>query len=232
MQPTDVTRRGLLGTTAAGLATLPLAAHAAPTPPPPEIPVVPPVAGATEMVHVVLHVNGRDIPLLVEPRVSLLDALREYAGLTGTKKGCDHGSCGACTVHVDGKRVVSCLSLAARMQGRRITTIEGLAATAPAPAPAHPAKGQGSAHVVDANATDPRAAAALHPVQAAFIRHDGFQCGYCTPGQIMSAAALLQEGHAGSDDEIREWMSGNICRCGAYPNIVAAIRDAAGREPA
>ncbi len=221
MHPPDVTRRGLLGTTAAGLATLPMAAHALQTPLPPEIPVVPPLAGATEMVHVVLHVNGRDVPLLVEPRVSLLDALREYAGLTGTKKGCDHGSCGACTVHVDGRRVVSCLSLAARMQGHQITTIEGLAATA------HAAKGQG-AHAPDAHAPD----AALHPVQAAFIRHDGFQCGYCTPGQIMSAAALLQEGHAGSDDEIREWMSGNICRCGAYPNIVAAIRDVAGREPA
>ncbi|MGI4975878.1 MAG: (2Fe-2S)-binding protein [Janthinobacterium lividum] len=222
MQQPDVTRRGLLGTTAAGLAALPLAAHAAGTPAPPEIPVVPPVAGATEMVHVVLHVNGRDVPLLVEPRVSLLDALREYAGLTGTKKGCGHGSCGACTVHVDGKRVVSCLSLAARMRGRQITTIEGLAATAHAAAP--------GAHTVPASPQD--GAPALHPVQAAFIRHDGFQCGYCTPGQIMSAAALLQEGHAGTDDEIREWMSGNICRCGAYPNIVAAIRDVAGREPA
>ncbi len=216
MQQPDVTRRGLLGTTAAGLATLPIAAHALQTPQPPEIPVVPPVAGATEMVRVVLHINGRDTPLLIEPRVSLLDALREYAGLTGTKKGCDHGSCGACTVHVDGRRVVSCLSLAARMQGRQITTIEGLAATAHPPAKGHTA------------APD----TALHPVQAAFIKHDGFQCGYCTPGQIMSAAALLKEGHAGSDDEIREWMSGNICRCGAYPNIVAAIRDASGREPA
>ncbi len=250
MQQLDVTRRGLLGTTAAGLAALPLAARAAGTPVPPEIPVVAPVAGATEMVHVVLHVNGRDVPLLVEPRVSLLDALREYAGLTGTKKGCDHGSCGACTVHVDGRRVVSCLSLAARMQGRQITTIEGLAATAHPAAAGEAAAGRGVAGKGIAGGTgaagaggagaqgqgvhvaEARAGAALHPIQAAFIRHDGFQCGYCTPGQIMSAAALIQEGHAGSDEEIREWMSGNICRCGAYPNIVAAIRDVAGREPA
>ena len=238
MQQPDVTRRGLIGTTAAGLAVLPLAARAAGTPLPPEVPVVPPVAGATEMVHVVLRVNGRGVPLLVEPRVSLLDALREYAGLTGTKKGCDHGSCGACTVHVDGRRVVSCLSLAARMQGRQITTIEGLAATArPAHAAADPHVGASKGPAVkEAGGSAAGGAgdggAALHPVQAAFIKHDGFQCGYCTPGQIMSAAALIQEGHAGSDEEIREWMSGNICRCGAYPNIVAAIRDVAGREPA
>ena len=147
---------------------------------------------------VVLRVNNRDLPLTIEPRTSLLDALREYAGLTGSKKGCDHGSCGACTVHVDGKRVVSCLTLAARCQGRPVTTIEGLA---------------------DGDT--------LHPMQAAFLHHDALQCGFCTPGQIMSAAALVTEGHAGSDDEIREWMSGNICRCGAYPNIVAAVRDAA-----
>ena len=246
MQQPDVTRRGLIGTTAAGLAVLPLAARAAGTPLPPEVAVATPAAGATEMVHVVLRVNGRDVPLLVEPRVSLLDALREYAGLTGTKKGCDHGSCGACTVHVDGRRVVSCLSLAARMQGRQITTIEGLAATAHAGAgAAHVGAREGSgtreagtreAGAREAGGTEgargQAAGAALHPVQAAFIRHDGFQCGYCTPGQIMSAAALIQEGHAGSDEEIREWMSGNICRCGAYPNIVAAVRDAAGREPA
>jgi xanthine dehydrogenase YagT iron-sulfur-binding subunit len=147
-----------------------------------------------------LQVNGRALPLTVEPRTSLLDALREYAGLTGTKKGCDRGACGACTVHVDGRRVVSCLTLAARCQGKAVTTIEGLGADSQ-----------------------------LNAVQAAFLHHDGFQCGYCTPGQIMSAAALINEGHTGSDGEIREWMSGNICRCGAYPNIVAAIRDAAGK---
>jgi xanthine dehydrogenase YagT iron-sulfur-binding subunit len=147
---------------------------------------------------IVLQINGDQLPLAVDPRTSLLDALRERAGLTGTKKGCDRGSCGACTVHIDGKRVLSCLTLAARAQGKAITTIEGLA------------KGD-----------------ALHPVQAAFLHHDGYQCGYCTPGQIMSATALIKEGHTGSDTEIREWMSGNICRCGAYPNIIAAIRDAA-----
>ena len=147
-----------------------------------------------------LQVNGNRLPLSVEPRTSLLDALREQASMTGTKKGCDRGACGACTVHIDGRRVVSCLTLAARCQGKAIATIEGLASGGD-----------------------------LHPVQAAFLHHDGFQCGYCTPGQIMSAVALIHEGHAGSDAEIREWMSGNICRCGAYPNIVAAIRDAAQR---
>jgi xanthine dehydrogenase YagT iron-sulfur-binding subunit len=164
------------------------------------------VAGADEAVaqagpgpvDVTLKLNGSDVRLQVEPRTSLLDALNLQLDLTGTKKGCDHGSCGACTVHVDGRRVVSCLTMAARCDGRAVTTIEGLA--------------QGDAP---------------HPMQAAFLAHDGFQCGYCTPGQIMSAVALVQEGHAGSDDEIREWMSGNICRCGAYPNIVAAVREAA-----
>ena len=147
---------------------------------------------------VTLNVNGRDHELTLDPRTSLLDALREHLDLTGTKKGCDQGACGACTVLVDGRRINSCLTLAVMQTGRKITTIEGL--------------------------TD---GGRLHPVQAAFIRNDGFQCGYCTPGQICSAVALLQEGHAGSDDEIREWMSGNLCRCGAYPGIVAAIRDAA-----
>jgi xanthine dehydrogenase YagT iron-sulfur-binding subunit len=152
-------------------------------------------------VDLTLRVNGCTRRLHLDSRVTLLDALREDLGLTGTKKGCDQGACGACTVLVDRKRVLSCLVLAAQCDGRDVTTIEGLA------------KDQ-----------------ELHPVQQAFIRHDGFQCGYCTPGQIMSAVALLEEGRAGSDEEIREFMSGNLCRCGAYPNIVAAIREAAGRQ--
>jgi xanthine dehydrogenase YagT iron-sulfur-binding subunit len=157
-----------------------------------------PVARPGTTVPVALRVNGEVLRLNLDQRTSLLDALREYAGLTGTKKGCDRGACGACTVHLDGRRVVSCLTLASRCQGKDIVTIEGLAKTN-----------------------------TLHPVQAAFVEHDALQCGYCTPGQIMSAAALIKEGHAGSDAEIREWMSGNICRCGAYPNIVAAVRQAA-----
>jgi len=135
--------------------------------------------------------------LSVEPRVTLLDLLREQLHLTGSKKGCDYGQCGACTVHVNGKRVLSCLSLAAMQEGKKITTIEGLA--------------NGDA---------------LHPMQEAFIKHDGFQCGYCTPGQIMSAVACVREGHAENEEDIRQYMSGNICRCGAYPNIVDAIVEA------
>jgi xanthine dehydrogenase YagT iron-sulfur-binding subunit len=150
-------------------------------------------------VDVKLRVNGSARRLRLDTRVTLLDALRDELDLTGTKKGCDQGACGACTVLLDGKRVLSCLTLAAQGDGRDVTTIEGLAP-----------EGR------------------LHPVQEAFIRHDGFQCGYCTPGQIVSAVALLQEGRAGSDEEIREFMSGNLCRCGAYPNIVAAIREVAG----
>jgi xanthine dehydrogenase YagT iron-sulfur-binding subunit len=151
-----------------------------------------------------LTVNGQAHELQLEPRVSLLDALREHLGLTGSKKGCDQGTCGACTVWVDGRRVLGCLTLAVTCEGREVTTIEGLSADGE-----------------------------LHPMQAAFVAHDAFQCGYCTPGQIMSAVALLREGHAQDDSEIREWMSGNICRCAAYPNIRAAIRevrDAAGGE--
>lgn len=149
-----------------------------------------------EKLPVKLEVNGAAHQLTVEPRVTLLDLLREQLHLTGTKKGCDYGQCGACTVHVDGKRVLSCLSLAVMQDGKKITTIEGLA------------KGD-----------------ELHPMQEAFIKHDGFQCGYCTPGQIMSAVACIREGHANNDDEIRQYMSGNICRCGAYPNIVDAIKE-------
>ena len=194
-----VTRRGLLGSTASGLTLLPFAAHASEASPAPS---PAPQAQASTPVEaqqaITLLINGHRLNLTVEPRTSLLDALREHADLTGTKKGCDHGSCGACTVHLDGRRVVSCLTLAVRCQGKAVTTIEGLAVNG-----------------------------ALHPVQAAFLHHDGYQCGYCTPGQIMSATALIQEGHAGSPDEIREWMSGNICRCGAYANIVSAVQDAA-----
>jgi xanthine dehydrogenase YagT iron-sulfur-binding subunit len=145
---------------------------------------------------VTLTINGEARSLRIEHRVSLLDALREHLTLTGSKKGCDQGTCGACTVWVDGRRVLACLTLAVTCEGREVTTIEGLAA-----------------------------GGELHPMQAAFIARDAFQCGYCTPGQIMSAVALLEEGHAADDGEIREWMSGNICRCAAYPNIRAAIRD-------
>lgn len=147
-----------------------------------------------EKIPLNISVNNKAYKASVEPRVTLLDYLREELHLTGTKKGCDHGQCGACTVHVDGERVNSCLSLAVMNEGKKITTIEGLA-----------------------NGEE------LHPMQAAFIKHDGFQCGYCTPGQIMSAVACVNEGHTNSRAEISEYMSGNICRCGAYPNIVDAI---------
>lgn len=149
-------------------------------------------------IRIDLHVNGNMHTLDVDPRTTLLDALRDGIGLTGTKKGCDQGQCGACTVHLDGDRVLACMTLAAQAEERAITTIEGLST-----------------------------GGELHAVQAAFVRHDAFQCGYCTPGQIMSAVACIKEGHAGSDDEIREYMSGNLCRCGAYPHIVAAVREAA-----
>jgi len=154
-------------------------------------------AGYFEKLPLSMEVNGSLVSVDVEPRITLLDLLRERLHLTGTKKGCDLGQCGACTVHVNGKRVLSCLSLAIMQQGKKVTTIEGLA------------KGD-----------------ALHPMQEAFIKHDGFQCGYCTPGQIMSAVACVREGHAGNAEEVRQYMSGNICRCGAYPNIVDAIMEA------
>jgi xanthine dehydrogenase YagT iron-sulfur-binding subunit len=148
--------------------------------------------------QITLRVNGSSRRVRLDSRVTLLDALREHLGLTGTKKGCDQGACGACTVLLDGKPALSCLTLAAQSDGREVLTIEGLAA-------------------------DGR----LHPVQDAFIRHDSFQCGFCTPGQIMSAVAMLAEGRPRSDQDIREAMSGNLCRCGAYPSIVAAIREIA-----
>ena len=147
---------------------------------------------------VALRVNGTEHRLTLDPRTTLLDALREHLHLTGSKKGCGLGQCGACTVLMDGKRVKSCLSLAALVEGREITTIEGLA--------------QGDE---------------LHPLQVAFIERDAFQCGYCTSGQIMAGVACIGEGHAGSAQEIRDWMSGNLCRCGAYDHIVSAIQDAA-----
>jgi xanthine dehydrogenase YagT iron-sulfur-binding subunit len=155
-------------------------------------------AAAVPPLDVMLRVNGREHRLTLDPRTTLLDALREHLHLTGSKKGCGLGQCGACTVLMDGRRVKSCLSLAALVEGREIATIESLA--------------QGDA---------------LHPLQAAFIERDAFQCGYCTPGQIMAGVACIDEGHAGSAQEIRDWMSGNVCRCGAYDNIVAAIQDAA-----
>lgn len=155
-------------------------------------------APASRTVSASLNVNGQTYALELDARTTLLDTLREHLGLTGTKKGCDHGQCGACTVLAEGKRILSCLTLAASAEGRAVTTIEGLV----------------------------RPDGTLHPMQQAFIDHDGFQCGYCTPGQIMSAVACVREGHAENDDAIREYMSGNICRCAAYPNIVAAIRQA------
>ncbi len=188
----DFNRRAFLGASAssAALAFAP-AANAAPGPFTGE-------QGERPITSTRLVVNGQAFEMTLDPRVTVLDALRERIGLTGTKKGCDHGQCGACTILLDGRRVLSCLTLAAAADGRAVTTIEGLAGTD----------------------------GALHPMQQAFIDHDAFQCGYCTPGQIMSAVACVEEGHADSDPEIREYMSGNLCRCAAYPNIVAAIKQA------
>ena len=157
--------------------------------------------GAVTRAEIALHVNGTELRLVVDARTTLLDALRDRLHLTGTKKGCGLGQCGACTVLIDGRRMNACLTLAIMQQGRRIVTIEGLST-------------QGE----------------LHPMQAAFVEHDGFQCGYCTPGQIMSAVGLLAEGGPLTPDDIREGMSGNLCRCGAYAHIQAAIRDAAARS--
>lgn len=151
----------------------------------------------TDFVDIQLTVNGKELRMKVDPRTSLLDLLREHLGLTGTKKGCNQGACGACTVHLDGHRVNSCLTLAVHAHGLQVTTIEGIG-------------------------TEDE----FHPVQAAFLQHDGYQCGYCTSGQIMSAIMVLKEDHAGTEEEIQEWMSGNICRCGAYKGIVAAVEAA------
>jgi xanthine dehydrogenase YagT iron-sulfur-binding subunit len=197
-KPGGVTRRSFLGHVgAAGIAvsTGPLLQRASATQvetPPASAPTANPAA-----MPVTLKINGQEHKLRLEPRVTLLDTLRNHLQMFGTKKGCDHGQCGACTVHVNGRRVNSCLTFAIMHQGDEITTIEGLA--------------QGDE---------------LSPVQAAFLEHDGFQCGYCTSGQIMSAMALLHEPCGDDDDSVRECMSGNICRCGAYPNIVAAVQQA------
>jgi xanthine dehydrogenase YagT iron-sulfur-binding subunit len=187
--PPDPSRRTFLigsAVATAGAFVLPLVAEE------------PAVAADPNVIPVTLNVNGRDHHLRLDPRTTLLDALREHLDLTGTKKGCDQGACGACTVLIDGRRYNSCLTLAVMHGGQKIVTVEGLA-------------------------PDDR----LNALQAAFIRNDGFQCGYCTAGQLCSASALLREGHTASDDEIREWMSGNICRCGCYVGIVAAIKEAA-----
>jgi xanthine dehydrogenase YagT iron-sulfur-binding subunit len=191
-----VSRRSFLSSLGAVAATaVPIAAGAQTAPP-----IAPGETTASETIEgaipVSLRVNGKRLDLEIDPRTTLLDCLRETISLTGTKKGCDHGQCGACTVHVNGRRINSCLTLAAMHQGDEITTIEGL--------------GQPGD---------------LHPMQASFVKHDGYQCGYCTSGQIMSAVALLKEECGPSDADVKELMSGNICRCGAYPNIVAAIQD-------
>lgn len=188
------TRRGFLtqlGVAGAGLTLAPLLAGAAENTAEPEVAATP-----VEITTVNLTINGKQQILNLDSRVTLLDALREKLSLPGTKKGCDHGQCGACTVLVDGRRINSCLTLVGMCDGAEVITIEGLA------------KGD-----------------ELHPMQAAFLKHDGFQCGYCTPGQICSAVGLMKEGHAKTDADIKELMSGNICRCGAYQNIVAAIKE-------
>jgi xanthine dehydrogenase YagT iron-sulfur-binding subunit len=192
-----VTRRSFLSQIgAAGVAATaaPLVARSQSPATPADTPMTTPEK-VENAVPITLSVNGKSFQIAVDPRTSLLDALRETLSLTGTKKGCDHGQCGACTVHVNGRRINSCLTLALMHEGDAITTIEGLGE------PDH-----------------------LHPMQAAFVEHDGYQCGYCTSGQIMSAVALLKEPCGAADADVKELMSGNICRCGAYPNIVAAIQ--------
>jgi xanthine dehydrogenase YagT iron-sulfur-binding subunit len=192
----EVSRRSFLwGAASSAALTLPLADNTRAA--------IPAAAGASSRsLAVTLRINSQVYALNLDPRTTLLDAIRDHAGLPGIKKGCGHGQCGACTVHVDGVRVLSCLTFAVMNVGRQITTIEGLS----------------------------QPGAALHPMQQAFIDQDAFQCGYCTPGQIMSAIACVREGHAGSPADIREYMSGNLCRCAAYPNIVAAIEQVAGAK--
>ncbi len=193
-EPNDPSRRNfLIGSAAAtaGLFVAPLVAEAA------QKSAAAKTVGDPNAIPVLLNVNGKEHSLKLDPRTTLLDALREHLAITGPKKGCDQGACGACTVLADGKRINACLTLAAMNSGKKITTIEGLA-------------------------NDQK----LLAIQAAFIRNDGFQCGYCTSGQICSAVAVLREGHAGSEDEIRQWMTGNICRCGCYVGIVEAIKEA------
>jgi xanthine dehydrogenase YagT iron-sulfur-binding subunit len=192
--PSAFDRRSFMAGAAGAAAVLPLRARGAPV----ESSGTPTTQNPSLPVSLTLRVNGQAHLLDIDGRTTVLDALREHLGLTGSKKGCDHGQCGACTVLIEGRRVLSCLTLALAAQDQEITTIEGLA-------------------------RDGR----LHPMQQAFIDHDAFQCGYCTPGQIMSAVACVSEGHAGSEDDIREYMSGNICRCAAYPNIVAAVKQSA-----
>ena len=199
-QPGDRSRRTFLqhvSVLGAAAVTAPLVAQGAPNEA--DNDAEPPIPGA---VVVRLDINGYSQRLEIDPRATLLDTLRESAHLTGTKKGCDHGQCGACTVHVNGRRINSCLTLAVMHEGDAITTIEGIGAPG-----------------------------ALHPMQAAFVAHDGYQCGYCTSGQIMSAVALMKEPCGSTDAAVKECMSGNICRCGAYPNIVAAIQQVRGNAP-
>jgi len=197
----DEPTRSYLDPAGGGAAAAPEPDAGVAAPAPSASPAADPPSVPRRRVDVTLTVNGAQRRLdALDANTTLLDCLRDHLRLTGSKKGCGLGQCGACTVLVDGRRVNSCLALAVMQQGRQITTIEGLA------------RGD-----------------ALHPMQAAFVEHDGFQCGYCTPGQIMSAVACIQEGHAGADADVREWMSGNICRCGAYTNIVAAVRQAAER---
>jgi xanthine dehydrogenase YagT iron-sulfur-binding subunit len=207
LRPSDLTRRAFLTTAGASAAAAALAGCATASQPAAQVGAAGAVADAPKAgaVPVTLRINGQERRVSVDPRTTLLDCLRETVGLTGTKKGCDHGQCGACTVHVNGRRVNSCLSLALMHDGEEITTIEGLGSGVGAPE-------------------------ALHPMQAAFLSRDGYQCGYCTSGQIMSAVALLKEPCGRDDADVKEFMSGNICRCGAYPNIVAAIQQVRGNR--